>query len=99
MLINTDPKPEKTDRKIAKVQRKTKEGQQKQKEAVQKKQKNEALIKASLKTKEEAKDSDWESVEEDYPHIQVDELKNLEEQLAGMQIQGESSDDEEEEKK
>jgi len=46
------------------------------------------LIKASLKTKQEveADGSDWESVEEDYPHIKVDELKEIEEQLAGMKI-------------
>jgi hypothetical protein len=36
------------------------------------------LIKATLKDKNEDEDSGWESVEEDYQHIQIDELKNLE---------------------
>jgi predicted RNA binding protein YcfA (HicA-like mRNA interferase family) len=45
------------------------------------KKKNDLLIKAALKTKEEVKELEhdgWESVEEDYPHIQIDDLKSIE---------------------
>jgi hypothetical protein len=55
------------------------------------------LIKAALKTKEEVKereDEGWESVEEDYPHIQIDDLKSIEQQLAGMKIKDDDEDSE-----
>ncbi len=60
------------ERKIAKVVRKTKEGKQIQSETEEKKKKNDLLIKATLKQKNEQaaeQDDGWESVEEDYPHI------------------------------
>ena len=43
-------------------------------------------------------DSEWDSVEEDYPHIQLDDLKSLQDQLAGMKIKGGESDEDEDEK-
>ncbi len=94
----------KEDRKTVKVVRKTKEGKEKQAEAIDAKKKNELLIKASLKTKTEIEEdgSDWDSVEEDYPHIRVEDLKSIEDQLAGMNIaddEEESDSEEEEEKK
>lgn len=53
------------------------------------------LLKATLKDKNEVEQEDngWESVEEDYPHIQLDDLKSIEEQLAGMKIKDENEDD------
>lgn len=86
------------ERKVAKVERKTKEGKVKQKESQEARVKEDQLIKATLKQKqgEDAGDSDgWESVEEDFPHIKLDELKNLEEQLANMKIQKDDEDEEE----
>lgn len=32
------------------------------------------MFKATLKKKDEDDDSDWESVEEDYPHVRLEEL-------------------------
>ncbi len=60
------------------------------------------MIKATLKDKSSAAkegdddDEGWESVEEDYPHIKLDELKDLATQLAGMNIEGGEEDDDEE---
>lgn len=63
------------------VPRKTAQGKAKQAEnkAVQKKEKD--LFKATLKDKKELaaeggneEDSDWESVEEDFPHVKLEEL-------------------------
>ena len=34
-------------------------------------------------------------MEEDYPHIKLDDLKTLEQKLAGMQIEGDDEDDDE----
>lgn len=82
------------ERKIAKVERKTKEGKQRQQQSEESRIKQDQIIKATLKQKkEEDEDSGWESVEEDYPHVKLDELKNLEEQLAGMNIGAEDEDD------
>jgi hypothetical protein len=36
-------------------------------------------------------------VEEDFPHIKLDDLKDLESQLAGMKIEGEDDEDEDDE--
>lgn len=51
---------------------------------------NEAIVKATLKQKgekgTEQDDEGWDSVEEDFPHIKLDDLKDLQTQLAGMQI-------------
>ena len=94
----------KNDRKIVKPVRKTKEGKQIQEETEIQKKKNQALIKATLKEKADKNaakggdDSDWDSVEEDYQHIQPDELKSLEDQLAGMKIKGDHDGDSEDEK-
>jgi hypothetical protein len=79
-----------------KATRKTDDSRLKHAESEESRKREEALIKATLKDKEEkgADDEDgWDSVEEDFPHIKLDDLKNLNEQLAGMKIQGD--DDEE----
>lgn len=82
------------DRKTVKVVRKTKEGKEFQEEATDVKKKNDLLIKASLKSKKEVEEdgSDWDSVEEDYPHIRVEDLKTIEDQLAGMNIGGDEDE-------
>lgn len=68
-------------------------------ESEEARKREEALIKATLKEKgEKGNDDDddgWDSVEEDFPHIKLDDLKNLNEQLAGMKIKGDDEDDEE----
>ncbi len=90
----------KGDRKIVKAARKTDEGRQRQAESEEAIRKEKALIKATLKEKATAKggqgesDSDDGSIEEDYPHIKLDELKDLAEQLAGMEIKGKDDEDE-----
>ena len=68
------------DRKIAKGARKTKEGQERQAQSEEARRKEEAIIKATLKDKNEKDGGDsegWESVEEDFPHIKLDDLKDL----------------------
>ena len=94
------------ERRVTKVARKTKEGKDRHLETEESRKKEEdarikekALIKATLKEKgtgqDDGSDEDgWESVEEDYPHIKFDDLKDLEKQLAGMKIKGEGDDDE-----
>ena len=83
---------------MAKVARKTKEGKEKQAETEESRKRQEALIKATLKAKGEkgtnSDDEGWDSVEEDFPHIKLDELKDLESQLAGMNIEGGDDDEE-----
>ena len=85
------------ERKVVKAVRKTDEGRQKHAESEESRKKEEALIKATLKAKQEndSDDEGWESVEEDYPHIKLDDLKTLEQKLAGMQIEGDDEDDDE----
>ena len=66
-------------------------------ESEESRKREEALIKATLKEKGEKGDDDddgCDSVEEDFPHIKLDDLKNLNEQLAGMKIKGDDEDDE-----
>jgi hypothetical protein len=68
------------ERRLAKGARKTDEGRLKHAESEEKRKKEEALIKATLKDKSEVpadEDEGWDSVEEDYPHIKIDELKDL----------------------
>jgi hypothetical protein len=87
----------KDERKVVKASRKTEEGRGKHAESEEARKREEALIKATLKEKGEKGDEDddgWDSVEEDFPHIKLDDLKNLNEQLAGMKIQGDDDDDE-----
>ena len=82
-------------RKIVKGNRKTDEGRQKHAESEESRRKEEALIKATLKEKNEKGEDDdegWDSVEEDFPHVKLDELKDLNDQLADMKIQGEDED-------
>lgn len=76
------------ERTVTKAVRKTKEGRERQAESEETRKREEALIQATLKqkNKDESDEEGWESVEEDYPHIKLDDLKDLEEQLAGMQI-------------
>jgi hypothetical protein len=58
------------DRKLAKVVRKTDEGKDLHKESEERRKRDDKLLKATLKDKNEGDDEDgWESVEEDYPHI------------------------------
>lgn len=88
------------ERKVTKAARKTKEGKEKQIVTEEQRRKNEQLIKATLKQKGEGGNRDedeWESAEEDYPHIQLDDLKSLQDQLAGMKIVGKDDDEEEDE--
>ena len=88
----------KDERKIVQGTRKTDEGRLKHAESEEARKKEEAIIKATLKDKNEkgAEDDEdgWDSVEEDFPHIKLDDLKKLGEQLAGMKIEGENDDDE-----
>ena len=60
------------ERKILKAARKTDQGKQNEKDAETNRKKNELLFKATLKKQDE--DSDWESVEEDFPHVKLEEL-------------------------
>ena len=72
------------ERKVVATKRKTKEGRDKQKEAQALKKKNELLFKANLKDKAEGSEGDeWESVEEDFPGVKIEDL------LADMTIQDE----------
>ena len=101
------------ERKVVKANRKTANSRLKQSESEEARKREEALIKATLKDKDEKgadDDEGWDSVEEDFPHIKLDDLKTLSEQLADMKIQGddeeqdddedfEDEDDEEESKK
>ena len=89
-------------RKIKTVARKTAQGKAKQVENAATAKKDKALFKATLKNKSEyvvegggdPNDSDWESVEEDYPHVKLEEL------LENMTIhdKNEAESDEEESK-
>lgn len=81
---------------MAKGARKTKEGKERQAQSEEARRKEEAIIKATLKDKNDKDGGDsegWESVEEDFPHIKLDDLKDLQDQLQGMQI--EDGDDDE----
>jgi hypothetical protein len=56
-------------------------------------------VKATLKQKgekgTEEDDEGWDSVEEDFPHIKLDDLKDLASQLEGMNIEGGDDDEDE----
>lgn len=82
------------DRKVVKAARKTAQGKQNEGQAEAARKKDELMFKATLKKQEE--DSDWESVEEDFPHVKLEEL------LANLKLDDgpkvESSDSEEEKK-
>ena len=90
------------ERRVAKGARKTEQGRQKQAESEETRKKEEALIKATLKQGGDDSDGDG-SVEGDYPHVKLDELKDLEDQLADMKIEADEDEfedmDEEEEAK
>jgi hypothetical protein len=77
-LDNGTKKVGETDRKLAKGVRKTLEGVKKQAETEIDRIKNARLHKANLKTKQEGEGEDdgWESAEEDYQHIKLEELLN-----------------------
>lgn len=81
------------ERKIVKAARKTNQGKQNEKDAEAVRKKNEMMFKATLKKEE---DSDWESVEEDFPHVKLEELLANLKLDDGPKVQ---SDSEEEEKK
>ena len=90
------------ERKVVKGSRKTVEGRLRQVETEESRLHEEALIKATLKQHsgkevEENDDDDDGSIEEDYPHVKFDQLKDLEDQLAEMKIKGEFDDDDEDE--
>jgi hypothetical protein len=83
------------ERKIVKTARKTAQGKQVSEDIEKQRKKDELLFKATLKKQEE--DSDWESVEEDFPHVKLEEL------LAGLKLDdgptvGQESESEEEKK-
>lgn len=87
------------ERRVAKGNRKTQEGKQKQAETEEQRKKNEAIIKATLKQKGEKggedDDEGYDSVEEDFPHIKLDDLKDLASQLESMNIEGGDDEDDE----
>lgn len=85
------PKIEGEERQIKLAKRTTSEGQKAAIEAEKQRKKNDQIFKASLKKKDQDDDSDWESVEEDAPVIQLADL------LDNLQIEGESGDEEEKE--
>lgn len=60
-------------RKIVAADRKTKEGKEALKEAEAKRIKELALFKATLKKGDDSGD-EWEDVEEDFPHVKLEEL-------------------------
>lgn len=83
------------DRKLVKAARKTAHGKQLDVEAEKRRKKDDMLFKATLKKQDS--DSDWESVEEDFPHVKLEEL------LANLKIDDtpakhDDSEDEEEKK-
>ena len=88
------------ERRVAKGSRKTQEGKQKQAETEEQRKRNEAIVKATLKQKgekgTEENDEGWDSVEEDFPHIKIDDLKDLASQLEGMKIEGGEDDEDDE---
>lgn len=65
-------------RKVVSGERKTKAGQESAIHAEQQRQKEKALFKATLKkqpAQAQGDDEDeWEDVEEDFPHVKMDEL-------------------------
>ncbi len=61
------------DRKIVTVDRKTKQGKEQQAGAEAQRLKEKALFKATLK-KEDSGSDGWEDVEEDFPHVRLEEL-------------------------
>jgi hypothetical protein len=58
---------------VVAVGRKTKEGKAEKKEAELKRLKEKALFKATLKKADDSAD-DWDDVEEDFPHVKLEEL-------------------------
>ncbi len=60
-------------RKIVAADRKTKEGKEALKEAEAKRIQERKLFKATLKKAEDSAD-EWEDVEEDFPHVKLEEL-------------------------
>ena len=82
-------------RQVKKATRKTAVGKAAQFQSEKQRQKDEAILKANMKKKEDQQDgdSDWESVEEDAPVIQLQDL------LDNMKIndEGENDDDDEDE--
>lgn len=85
------------DRKLVKAARKTAEGKLGETEAEKRRRKDELLFKATLKRQES--DSDWESVEEDFPHVKLEELlANLKIDDTPAKVDSEDDDDEEEKK-
>ena len=60
------------DRRIVAADRKTKQGKEQQAGAEAQRLKEKALFKATLKKEDSG--SDWEDVEEDFPHVRLEEL-------------------------
>jgi len=85
------------ERKVVKVARKTAAGKAQQGDAEDRRVKDKALFKATLKKKPEDEDSGWESVEEDFPIVKLEELLENLKLDDGPKI-GADSDDEEEKK-
>ena len=82
------------ERKIVKAARKTDQGKQNEKEAEAARKKNELMFKATLKQEE---DSDWESVEEDFPHVKLEELLANLKLDDGPKVQSDSGEEEKKE--
>ena len=85
-----DSKPK---RDVKTVARKTQKGKELKEVADKERRKNQAIVKASIAKKEQDGDSDWESVEEDAPAVQLTEL------LDNMKIEDDSGDEGSEEEK
>ena len=99
--MTLEDKAPKGDRAIKKATRRTEQGKKLQAAATATRNKNEAIVRANLKSKEENSDDDWESdYEEDAPVVKLEEL------LGNMKICDDDDDEasdgansEEEEKK
>ena len=82
------------DRKIIKASRLTNQGKQSQQVSEQERLKDKLMFKATLKKGNE-EDSDWESVEEDFPHVKLEELLGNLTLDDGPKISNHDSDNEE----
>ena len=85
------------DRKVVKASRKTEQGKATEKQAEAMRKKDEMLFKATLKKQDD--DSDWEDVEEDFPHVKLEELLSNLRLDDGPKVEESESEEEQEESK
>lgn len=85
------------DRKVFKASRKTEQGKATEKQAEAMRKKDEMLFKATLKKQDD--DSDWEDVEEDFPHVKLEELLSNLRLDDGPKVEESESEEEQEESK